>query len=159
MAGKKIANLVNELISEFLSENGYELYRTEFVKEGRAWFLRVYIERSAGFEEMGIGTDDCERVSRFLEARLDEIDPIEQNYYLEVSSPGLDRELLTEKDYARFAGRAVLIRLYKALDGKKTIRGVLRGISDGKIRVADETGKQSELPMEAVAKAKLEVIF
>ena len=88
-------------------------------KWGKDWFLRVYIDRtddSAG----GIGTDDCEKVSKFISARLDELDPIEQNYYLEVSSPGMDRALLKESDYVRFAGRWVNVTLYQGLNGKKT---------------------------------------
>ena len=90
----KVTDLVEEIAAPFLEENGLELYHTEFLKEGRDWFLRVYIDKKEGQEEEYVSTDDCEKVSRFLSDELDRIDPIEQNYYLEVSSPGLDRELL-----------------------------------------------------------------
>ncbi|MEG1584551.1 MAG: ribosome maturation factor RimP, partial [Anaerovorax sp.] len=92
------------------------------------WFLRVYIDSES--EDTGIGTDDCEKVSRFLSGRLDELDPIEQNYYLEVSSPGMDRALLKDSDYEKYAGKMVDITLYKAIDGKKNISGILEGIVD-----------------------------
>lgn len=158
MAKGKIKELVHEVLAEFLEENGYELYNVEFIKEGKDWFLRVYIDRtdeSAG----GISTDDCEKVSRFLSARLDELDPIEQNYYLEVSSPGMDRALLSERDYIRFAGRYVDVALYQGVDGKKTFFGKLAGIQDGNLVIIDEKENRIELPMDKVAKTKLAVIF
>ncbi|MBR1993470.1 MAG: ribosome maturation factor RimP, partial [Firmicutes bacterium] len=74
------------MMADFLAAEGYELYNIEFVKEGKDWFLRVYVDMASG--EGYIGTEDCEKVSRFLSEKLDEEDPIEQNYYLEVSSPG-----------------------------------------------------------------------
>ena len=83
MAKKKISELVKELTGDFLLENGLELYHCEFVKEGRDWFLRVYIDKHD--PDSYVSTDDCEMVSRFLSDRLDEEDPIAQNYYLEVS--------------------------------------------------------------------------
>ena len=130
MAKKKITEVVAELAGEFLAENGYELYNTEYVKEGRDWFLRVYIDKvqAAEQEEQSyISTEDCEKVSRFLSEKLDEADPIEQNYYLEVSSPGMDRPLVRPEHYERYVGEEVEIRLYKAMDGVKNIQGVLEG--------------------------------
>ena len=124
MGKKKITDVVTELAGEYLSENGYELYNTEFVKEGRDWFLRVYIDKAPVAETEGaetegeaeeqayISTEDCEKVSRFLSEKIDESDPIEQNYYLEVSSPGMDRPLITPEHYERYVGHEVEIRLY-----------------------------------------------
>jgi len=158
MAKIKITELVGGLLTEFLEKNGYELYNVEFVKEGKDWFLRVYIDRiddAAG----GIGTDDCEKVSRHLSEKLDETDPIEQNYYLEVSSPGMDRALLKDSDYVRFAGRFVDVALYQGLNGKKHYFGKLVGIRDGNLVIIDEKETQLEIPMEKVAKTKLAVIF
>lgn len=156
MAKRKIADIVEQISSEFLAENGLELYNCEFVKEGRDWFLRVYIDKT---EEEYVSTDDCEKVSRFLSAELDRLDPIEQNYYLEVSSPGMDRALLKEKDFVRFAGEIVDVSLYKALDGRKAYQGKLVGMEDGKIIITDENDKRIEFPREQVAKTKLAVIF
>ena len=158
MAKIRIKELIAELLSEFLEQNGYELYNVEFSKEGKDWFLRVYIDRmedSAG----GISTDDCEKVSRYLSAKLDELDPIEQNYYLEVSSPGMDRALLKDSDYVKYAGRFVDVTLYQGLNGKKTFYGKLTGILEGNLVLIDEKENRIEIPIEKVAKTKLAVIF
>ena len=165
MAKKKITEIVEEITADFLAENGLELYNSEFVKEGKDWFLRVYIDRqqeeeTEDKEEVYVSTDDCEKVSRFLSEELDRLDPIEQNYYLEVSSPGLDRELIKEKDFIRFCGRLVDISLYKAIDGKKTYQGILKGLTeDNSIVITDEKEEEIEFPREQVAKARLAVMF
>jgi ribosome maturation factor RimP len=158
MAKIRIKEFIAELLAEFLEKNGYELYRVEFLKEGKDWFLRVYIDR-ADDSEGGISTDDCEKVSRYLSSRLDETDPIEQNYYLEVSSPGMDRALIKDSDYVRFAGRFVDVTLYQGIDGRKTFFGRLVGIQDGNLVIIDEKENRIELPMEKVAKTKLAVLF
>lgn len=158
MAKKKIKEIVAEYLEDFLRENGMELYNVEYVKEVKDWFLRVYIDKVSDGEEAYISTDDCELVSRFLSEKLDESDPIEQNYYLEVSSPGIDRTLLFEKDYTRFAGREVDVTLYKAIEGKKVYTGQLVGLINNHIVV--KTGEHEiKLPVEAVAKTKLVVVF
>ncbi|MDD4377157.1 MAG: ribosome maturation factor RimP [Eubacteriales bacterium] len=105
MAKKKITDIVSEVLNDFLNENRLELYNVEFIKEGKDWFLRVYIDKQENQDEEYVSTDDCEKVSRFLSVKLDEIDPIDQNYYLEVSSPGMDRSLIEEKHYKRFSGK------------------------------------------------------
>lgn len=160
MAKKKITEIIEEISAEFLAQNGLELYNSEFVKEGRDWFLRVYIDKTQEAQEAQyVSTDDCEKVSRFLSAELDRIDPIEQNYYLEVSSPGMDRALLKDKDFVHFAGEIVDVSLYKAVDGRKAYQGRLVGIEDGKIILTDEQDNRIEFPREQVAKTKLAVIF
>ena len=166
MAKKKITEIVEEITADFLVQNGLELYNSEFVKEGKDWFLRVYIDKltkegaDGNVEEEYVSTDDCESVSRFLSAELDRLDPIEQNYYLEVSSPGLDRALLKEKDFIRFCGHMVDISLYKAVNGKKAYQGTLKGLTDdNKIVITDEKGEEIEFPREQVAKTRLAVIF
>jgi len=159
MAKKKIAEIVSEVLSPFLNENGYELFNVEFLKEGRDWFLRVYIEKTENGEYVSVGTDDCEAVSRFLSAELDRLDPIEQNYYLEVSSPGMDRPLLREKDFIRFGGEIVDVSLYKALDGRKTLSGTLVGRASGCIIIKDEKGNEVKIPEEQVSKTRLAVVF
>lgn len=157
MAKKKITVIAEELLTEFLESEGYELYNCEFIKEGKDWFLRVYIDKS---EDQGyIGTEDCEKVSRFLSEKLDETDPIEQNYYLEVSSPGMDRELLKPQHYERYKGKEVEIKLYKGKDGIKNIQGVLNGITNDVIKVTDHEDKEWTLKLDEIAKTKLAVIF
>lgn len=181
MAKKKITEIVEEIMGDFLKENGFELYNTEFVKEGKDWFLRVYIDKTEALNQNDnvqgqitgsqqeiceneynskyISTDDCELVSRFLSQILDEVDPIEQNYYLEVSSPGMDRELLKEEHYTRFAGHLVDVSLYKGVDGSKSYTGTLVGMSDGKVIIKDEKDNEKQFPLEDVAKTKLTVVF
>lgn len=160
MAKIKVKELAAELLTDFLAENGLELYNVEYVKEGKDWFLRVYIEKPEGAEEEYVSTDDCELVSRFLSDRLDEEDPIEQNYYLEVSSPGLDRAFIKEDDYRRFAGRLVDVSLYKAFEGSKSYtEAKLIGLSDGILKIEPAAGQPLDIPFEQVSKVKLSVIF
>ena len=159
MAKKKTGELIAEWLEEFGAENGYELARTEYVKEGGQRYLRVYVDKleDGGYGVMG--TDDCEIVSRYLSDRLDEADPIKENYVLEVSSPGMDRPLLTEKDFKRFMGSVVEVKLYEAIDGRKLLTGELTGYKDGEITIKDEKGKEIILPKGRAAKVNLAVIF
>lgn len=159
MAKIKITQQVSQLVEDFLDENGLELYDVEFVKEGKDWFLRVYIDKQQGQEEEYVSTDDCELVSRYLSERLDEEDPIEQNYYLEVSSPGMDRAIRNEKEYERYTGRVVDISLYKAIDGQKKYQGTLMGLVDGQVTIEDEDGNSHSFPLETISKTKLAVLF
>lgn len=155
----KVTDLVEEIAAPFLEENGLELYHIEFLKEGRDWFLRVYIDKKEGQEEEYVSTDDCEKVSRFLSEELDRIDPIEQNYYLEVSSPGLDRELLRDRDFVRFAGRLVGLSLYRAVNGQKAYQGILVGLMDDQIVIKDETDAELRFDRAQVARTRLAVVF
>lgn len=157
MAKKKITEIAAEMMADFLQQEGYELYNIEFVKEGKDWFLRVYVDMASG--EGYIGTEDCEKVSRFLSEKLDEEDPIEQNYYLEVSSPGMDRPLLKKEHYERYIGSEVEIRLYKGKDGTKNIQGMLDSIEGETVTVTDHDNKKWELELAEIAKANLAVIF
>lgn len=159
MAKKKIKEIIEEIAVDFMTDNGLELYNVEFLKEGRDWFLRVYIDKQGGAEEEYVDTNDCEKVSRFLSEKLDELDPIEQNYYLEVSSPGMDRELLTPKHFEKFTGKLVEVKLYKGVDGKKLYEGVLVGLVDGNVVIKDEDDKELMFPLDQVAKTNLAVVF
>jgi ribosome maturation factor RimP len=160
MAKKTATDLTKEILADFLTENGYALHNVEFVKEGKDRYLRVYVDRiGSDAGAPGIGTDDCERISRFLSDRLDALDPIEQNYYLEVSSPGLDRALLCDADFERFAGRPVEIALYRAREGEKKLEGILVGIKNGIISIDTDRGKRIALPKSDAAVTRLKVIF
>ena len=159
MAENKAESLIRKWMEEYENAADYELDRTEFVKEGQDWYLRVYVDKREG-EGYGImGTDDCEAISRYLSGKLDEADPIKQNYYLEVSSPGMDRPLLKDKDFERFMGSLIEIRLYKPLDGSKFYIGTLTGYSDGTVTIADEKGKEITLQRKDAAKINLAVVF
>lgn len=157
MAKVNIKKAVEEILSDFLSENGFELYNTEFQKEGKDWFLRVFIDRTDGEY---ISTDDCELVSRYLSERLDEDDPIEQNYYLEVSSPGMDRPLITLAHYERYVGELVDVKLYTAVGGRKNYQeAVLKTVTQETMTIEPEEGNVLEIPFDKVAKTNLSVVF
>ena len=159
MAKKKIQEYISEWMEPFGLENGYELSRTEFVKEGQTWFLRVYVDRLVDGKYDYMSSDDCEKISRYLSQKLDEADPISQNYYLEVSSPGLDRPLVSDKDYCRFTGEIIELKLFEALDGKKKYSGRLKDYKDGVISLELENGNVIEIPKEKASKVNLAVIF
>ena len=162
MAKAEIIALTKKLLDGFLAENGLELYDIEYVKEGHDWFLRIYIDKVQvdGMDESEryVGIDDCELVSRFLSEKLDEEDPIEQNYYLEVSSPGLERELKKEEHYRRFTGETVAVSLYTAYEGRKKYEGTLLGLADG-VLLLETPEKKVEIPFDRVAKTKLVFVF
>lgn len=160
MANKKVADLIAHELSDFLEQNGYELFFVEFVKEGRDWFLRVYIDKKGAPKGDNVGTQDCEKVSRYLSERLDELDPIEQNYYLEVSSPGMDRPLRNQEDYRKYQGESVEISLYRGIDGKKQLSGILEGLTDATVMLRTaEKGDLIRIPLDQIAKTKLAVVF
>lgn len=156
MAKKKITEVVEEILTDFLNEEGYELYNTEFIKEGKDWFLRVYIDKP---EEGYIGTEDCEKVSRYLSDKLDEADPIDKVYYLEVSSPGMDRVLAKPEHYVKYAGKEVDVKLYKGKDGTKNISGILKYSDGEQVVVVDATGKEWNLTLDEIARTRLAVVF
>ena len=159
MAKKKIAEYIEQWMAEFEHSADYEIHRIEFVKEAGDWYLRVFVDK---LEAEGYGimsTDDCELISRYLSDKLDEEDPISQNYVLEVSSPGMDRPLITDRDFTRFAGEQIEIKLYEALDGSKLLPGTLVGRTNGVITVKDPKGKEISLPEDKIAKINLAVVF
>jgi len=156
---KKTMTKVNDLITKWVNEcEGYELSRSEFVKEANNWYLRVYVDKLENGEYISMTTDDCEKLSRILSEKLDEADPIKQNYFLEVSSPGLDRLLVSDKDFIRFAGQVVDVKLYKAIDGVKEFSAVLVK-SNGDELILNKDDKEISLPKSSIAKINLAVIF
>ena len=159
LAKSKITSLIESYMAEISKSQPYELSRCEFVKEGSTWYLRVYVDKLADGIYGYMSSDDCEVVSRLLSAKLDADDPIEQNYYLEVSSPGLDRPLLSEKDFKRFLGEAVEVHLYKAQDGKKDWEGSLASYEESSFSITLATGETKTFNKQDVSKVNLAVIF
>ncbi len=145
---------VEVLVSGMIEKMGYELVDVEFVKEGQNWYLRFYLDK-----EGGINIDDCEKASKAIEKLLDEKDPIEQAYILEVSSPGLDRQLKKDKDFVKYAGSLVDVKLYKAVDGSKEFQGTLKGLEGNIITIEDENGNELSFDRKDTAVIKLAVIF
>lgn len=114
-----VAKVVN-LIKEPIESIGIELWDVRFVKEGASWYLRVFIDK-----EEGINIDDCTNVSHLIDPIIDEADPINVSYYLEVCSPGLERELIEEKHFLRYIGENVKVKLIRPKDNKKEFSGKL----------------------------------
>ena len=155
MAKEKITDVVERELAGFLPEKGYELYLTEYSKEGKDWYLKVFVDKPEG----GITVDDCEVVSRWLSDRLDELSLIDKNYYLMVSSPGLDRPLVKDEHFEKNKGKLVDINLYKPVEGSRDWTGELVGLEDGEIVITDETGREMRFPREAVSRIRLAVVF
>ena len=153
MARKNIVSEICSLVQPVITGMGFELYDLVFAKEGANWYLRVFIDRAGG-----VTIDDCESVSRAVEKYLDETDPIEQSYILEVSSPGIDRPLKKDADYERYKGSVVDVKLYKPIDGRKEYTGKLAGLQDGCIVIIDNSVKRCFLKSD-VALCRLAVVF
>ncbi len=154
MARNRVEKIAEKLAIPIIEKEEFELVDIEYKKEGVHWYLRLYIDKPGG-----ITLDDCQKVSEQLSAELDKTDPIKENYFLEVSSPGLDRPLKKEKDFIRFKGEMVEVRLYEALDGNKVIEGELIGLEDNLIKLNVANIGLVELPKEKVALTRLAIKF
>ncbi len=120
-----IASYVEELVMPIIEEGNFELVDVEYVKEGANWYLRIYADK-----EGGINIDDCVAISRAIEVKLDEKDFIEDAYILEVSSPGLGRQLKKDRDYKRSLGEEIEFKLYKARNKQKEFEGILKDFDE-----------------------------
>ena len=143
---KNVASVVKEIITPTATEMGYYLWDVEFVKEGADKYLRITIDN-----EEGITIEDCEKFHRAIDPLLDEADPISEAYILEVSSPGIERELKTPQHIDACEGWDVEVKLYAAIDGAKSFRGVLLESDKTNIRI-ESNGKVMEFARSAVAK-------
>ena len=146
---------IEELIQPTVTEMGYELVDVEFVKEGPNWYLRIFIDK-----EGGVTIDDCEAVSKTLEKIFDEKDPIEQAYFLEISSPGIDRPLKKKEDFIKYNGEMVDVKLYKLYEGSKEYTGKLVGYdeNDGTVTI-EVDDKNIAFTKKEIAGIRLAVIF
>lgn len=141
-----------ELLEPMMAEHGFELVDVEYVKEGGNWYLRAYIDKPDG-----ITIDDCEMISKALEAKLDAEDLIEGAYILEISSPGLTRPLKKDKDFARSLGKAVEVKLFKAVDGEKEFYGTLSGYSEETVVITFDESEKMELERKNIALIRLAI--
>ncbi len=152
---KKITELTAELAAPAIAEAGCTLWDVEYVKEGGTWYLRVLLDKEGGVDIL-----DCEAVSRKLSDLLDEADPIEGSYTLEVGSAGAERALKRPGDFQRFLGSPVLVKLYRPLDGRKELAGTLSDYdaSTGAVTVTLPGGPHT-LEKKDVALVRLRVEF
>lgn len=119
---------LTDLIAPVVASLGCELWGLEYLTQGRYTTLRIFIDGPNG-----VSLDDCEKVSRQISSVMDVEDPIEGEYTLEVSSPGLDRPLYTEAQYARYIGETVNLRLRIARDGRRRFKGVINKVENGNL--------------------------
>jgi ribosome maturation factor RimP len=148
-----VTERVKKILEDYLPRHGYELWHVEFAKSGAERHLTVYIDG-----EDGIGTDDCEQVSRYLEQRLDAENLIDSSYCLIVSSPGMDRPLLTDGHFERYRGAPVDISLYKGVNGSKKYSGVLEERTETTLTLTLDDGRAFRVPRALVSKVRLQVI-
>ncbi|MBR5767462.1 MAG: ribosome maturation factor RimP [Clostridia bacterium] len=152
MAGN-IAEKVADAIRSTVELLDCRIWDAEYVREGSRNILRITIDR-----DDGIDIDRCEAVHRAIDPVIDELDPIDEPYYLEVSSPGIERELRTDEHFAYAKGQKIDVKLFTAIDGKKHLTGVLNGVEDG------ESGKEllldgTRIPMKLVSKCNVHFDF
>ncbi len=148
---KNIAQFVETLILPKVNELGYSLWDVEYVKEGASYYLRITIDCANG-----VSIDDCEKVHRAIEPILDEKDPIEGAYYLEVSSPGIERVLRTEAHFIAMSGETVVLHLFTAVNGKKQFKGKLLGVDEASGNIVLAEGENElEFAPRSIAKAHL----
>ncbi len=148
MKKQSVAQTVEGLVRPTVEELGYLLWDVEYAKEGADWHLTVTIDK-----EGGITIEDCERVHRAIDPLLDEADPIEDAYYLNVSSPGIERILRTDAHLAASLGCRVELRLFSAIDGQKSATGILTA-ADGDCVTLDG---ERRIPREAIS--KIQTVF
>lgn len=155
--GNKVIEVTEELIMPILEKMNLELVDTEFVKEGKNWFLRIYVDKVGG-----VDIEECGQVSEQLSEKLDEVDPISYPYFLEVSSPGVERPLKTREDFTKNIGSNVHVKLYKHIDNEKEFEGKLIAFEDDTATIEIKIKarkKEMNIPFEQIAKARLAVLF
>lgn len=153
MSKKDIAGLVEAMVAPIAEKHGLELVDVEFVKEAGNWYLRVFIDKAEG-----VGLDDCQLVSKELGIVIDECDPINQDYLLEVSSPGLERPLKKANDFEKYKGRKVRLHTFAPWNGKKELVGELAGLLGNDILLITG-GETLTIPRDKAALVRLEVEF
>ena len=155
----RVVDEVRVVVQPIVDEQNLELVDMEFLKEGKNWFLRIYIDKPGG-----IDIEECALISEKVSEALDAIDPdpIPQAYFLEVSSPGAERPLKTEADMQNAIGKYVHLSFYQAIDGEKFYEGTLKEIKDESvvltIRIKTRT-KDIEIERKQIANARLAIQF
>lgn len=128
---KNTAAVVWDIAKPIADSLGLILWDVKFLKEGSKWYLRITIDKDGG-----VGIDDCVALHRAIDGPLDEADPIEQSYNLQVQSPGIERELTRDFHFEHYMGEKIMIRLIKAFEGKRDYKGVLTAFDDDSVTIA-----------------------
>ncbi|MEE0969909.1 MAG: ribosome maturation factor RimP [Clostridia bacterium] len=152
--GGNVVNTVREIAEPLAESLGYFVWDVEYVREGAEWYLRITID-----SEDGIDIEDCEKMHRAIDPLLDEADPIEDAYHLEISSPGIERDLKNDMQIEACEGWEVEIKLYAPLDGAKLFRGVLIGLTENGDIAADIEGFNETKIFPRASVAKINTVF
>lgn len=150
----KVSDLTARLAEPIVATCGCTLWDVEYVKEAGSWYLRIYIDKNGG-----VSIDDCEAVSRPLSDALDEADPVEGSYTLEVSSAGANRVLKKPEHFSKFLGSQVDVKLYRARNGRKELCGSLLGYENGDVTISLPDEGNVTLEKKDVAQVRLHVSF
>ena len=140
-----------QFIEPLLSDTPYEIYDVEYVKEGTEWYLRIFIDK-----EGGIDLDDCETVTDLINDPLDELDPIAEAYFLEVSSPGVERHLKSMRHFENAVGEKIRVKTFVKIENNKEWVGILKSVDDNGITL-DANGKTIAFSFDKIAKANISV--
>ena len=133
---KGTASAVWELVQPIVEGFSLVLWDVRYEKEGSQWFLRVFIDKEDGVVDI----NDCENVSRAIDKPLDELDPITDNYILEVSSPGIERELILDEHFEKFIGADIMVKMIRPIEGiGKEFKGVLKAYDNGQVTISDHS--------------------
>ena len=152
MAGKgNTVSKVLEIVTPFAEQLGLDIWDVRFVKEGTDWYLRIFIDK-----EGGVSIDDCVDLTHAITKPLDEADPISQSYLLEVSSPGIERELITDAHFKKFIGADIMMRLIRPIEKVRDFSGKMISYDDGVITVKLQDGKQLTVNKKETSYVKLD---
>ncbi len=149
--GGNVSAAVWQIAEPVAAELGVEIWDIRFLKEGSDWFLRIFLDKDGG-----INIDDCEAFSRAIDAPLDELDPIEQSYCLEVSSPGLERELTRAEHFEKNIGNKIKIKLIRPVDGVREFSGILESADKSRFTLRLADGKAMDLDKKETSFIKLD---
>ena len=140
------------VVKPIADEMGLDIWDIQYLKEGTEWCLRIIIDK-----EGGVDISDCEKLSRAIDKPLDELDPIEGAWSLEVSSPGIERALTRPEHYEKMAGRDIAVQLYRPFEatGEKEVIACLVGLNDKNIVLTDLDGTEFEIPLKDAVSVKL----
>ena len=152
MAGKgNTVSKVYEIVAPYAKELGLDIWDIRFVKEGTDWYLRIFIDKDGG-----VSIDDCVDLTHAITKPLDEADPISQSYLLEVSSPGVERELITDAHFEKYIGARVMMRLIRPIEKVRDFNGVLKAYDDGNITVELPDGNELTVSKKEASYVKLD---
>lgn len=152
MAGKgNTVAKVAEIVAPYAEKLGLDIWDIRFVKEGTDWYLRIFIDKDGG-----VSIDDCVDLTHAITKPLDDADPISQSYLLEVSSPGVERELITDSHFEKYIGAAVMMRLIRPIDKVRDFSGILKNYENGLITVELADGEELTVNKKETSYVKLD---